>query len=91
MIYGEIGRHVYGGFISPDGKYALFTRSREDLGEVDHAQTTIGIIRLADAPVVGGKSDVLRKQYPGAKDGPMLDLGPGWEPHWTLSDGGAKK
>ncbi len=91
MLYGEIGRHAYGGFISPDGKYALFTRSQEDLGKVDNSQTTMALIRLADAPVIGGKSEVLRKQYPDARDGPMLDLGQGWEPHWTLSEVGAPK
>lgn len=91
MIYGEIGRHIYGGFISPDGAYALFTRSQEDLGKVDNSQTTMALIRLADAPMVGGPSEVLRRQYPRAKEGPMLDLGQGWEPHWTLAEvGGAK-
>jgi Tol biopolymer transport system component len=91
MIYGEIGRHIYGGCISPDGKYALFTRSKEDLGEVDHSETTMALIRLGDAPVVGGKSEVLRRQYPGAKDGPVLDLAAGWEPHWTFADVGRQR
>jgi len=86
MLFGEIGRHIYGGCVSPDGKYALFTRSREDLGQVDNSQTTMGLIRLQDAPVVVGQSDVLRKQVPAAKDGPWLDLGPGWEPHWTQAE-----
>lgn len=91
MLYGEIGRHIYGGCISPDGKHALFSRSKEDLGKVDNSQTTLGLIRLADAPVVGGESPVLKSQYPAAKPGPVLDLGQGWEPHWTLSEiGGAK-
>jgi len=83
MLYGEIGRHIYGGCLSPDGNYVLFTRSQEDLGQVDNSQTTMGLFRLKDAPMVAGKSDILRKQYPAAKDGPFLDLGPGWEPHWT--------
>jgi Tol biopolymer transport system component len=91
MIYGEIGRHIYGGCISPDGKYALFTRSKEDLGEVDHSETTMALLRLADAPIVGGKSEVLRAQYPGAKGGPVLDLSTGWEPHWTFAEPGRKK
>jgi len=25
LVYGEDGRHVYGGCISPDGKFVLFT------------------------------------------------------------------
>jgi hypothetical protein len=40
---------------------------------------------------VGGKSEVLRKQYPNAKDGPVLDLSAGWEPHWTFADVGRGK
>jgi len=83
MLYCEIGRHAYGGCTSPDGKYILFTRSQEDLGQVDNSRTTMGLFRLKDAPIVAGGSDVLRSQYPAAKDGPCLDLGPGWEPHWT--------
>jgi Tol biopolymer transport system component len=91
MLYGEIGRHVYGGFISPDGKYVLFTRSEEDLGTVDNSKTTISLMRLRDAPIVGGKSEILRKQYPAAKDGPVLNLSSGWEPHWTTAEIGAPK
>jgi len=86
LLYGEIGRHIYGGCVSPDGKYALFTRSQEDLGQVDNSKTTMGLLRLKDAPIVAGRSEVLKKQYPAAKDGPALDLGPGWEPHWTLAE-----
>jgi dipeptidyl aminopeptidase/acylaminoacyl peptidase len=83
MLYGEIDRHIYGGAVSPDGGYLLFTRSREDLGTVDNSFTTMALMRLKDAPIVGGKSEVLRRQYPQAKPGPVLDLSSGWEPHWT--------
>jgi Tol biopolymer transport system component len=85
MLYGEIGRHIYGGAASPDGKYLLFTRSEQDLGRVDNSQTTMALMRLADAPIVGGPSAILRKQYPKANSGPVLDLGPGWEPHWSYA------
>ncbi len=70
MLYAEEGRHIYGGCVSPNGKYILFTRSQQDLGEVDNSQTTMAVIRYQDTPTVG----------------PMLDLGRGWEPHWTLAD-----
>jgi WD40-like Beta Propeller Repeat len=83
MLYGEIGRHIYGGAISPDGHDVLFTRSREDLGKVDNSYTEMALIRLEDTPIVGGKSEVLHEQYPRAKNGPMLELSWGWEPHWT--------
>jgi Tol biopolymer transport system component len=85
MLCGEIGRHLYGGSISPDGNYVLFTRSREDLGKVDNSHTTMALMRLSDAPIVYGQSDVLRKQYPAAKSGPLLELSEGWEPHWTAA------
>ena len=85
MLYGEIERHIYGGAISPDGRYVLFTRSREDLGQVDNARTEMALIRLADAPVVAGSGGVLHRQYPGAKNGPVLELSAGWEPHWIAA------
>ena len=80
LLYGEDGRHIYGGAVSPDGKYIVFTRSLRD-GNEDTAE--IGLIRLGDAPIIAGESKALRRQYPKAKDGPALALGPGWEPHWT--------
>jgi Tol biopolymer transport system component len=85
MLYGEIGRHIYGGSISPDGRYVLFTRSREDLGKVDNSYTEMALIRLEDTPIVGGKSEALQGQYPKAKSGPVLELSGGWEPHWTAA------
>ncbi len=85
LIYGETGRHIYGGAVSPDGKYVLFTRSQKDLGEVDNSITTMALMRLQDAPVIAGKSPVLRKANPSAHEGPVLDLSFGWEPHWTYA------
>ncbi len=86
MLYGEIERHIYGGALSPDGNYVLFTKSREDLGKVDNSFTSMALMRLQDAPLIGGKSAVLRKQYPDAKSGPILELSWGWEPHWTFAN-----
>jgi len=80
MLYAEEGRHTYGGCISPDGKYVLFTRSQQDLGEVDNSQTTMAIIRFEDTPMVHGSANAR----------PMLDLGRGWEPHWTYAEIGQK-
>jgi len=86
MLYAEEGRHIYGACASPDGRYLLFTRSVEDLGTVDHAGTTMAIIRAADAPIRGDAGESLRNRFPAARTGPRLDLGPGWEPHWTFAD-----
>jgi hypothetical protein len=80
LLYGEDGRHIYGGAVSSDGKYVIFTRSLTD-GNEDTAE--IALMRLGDAPTIGGESKALRKMHPKTKDGPVLLLGPGWEPHWT--------
>jgi Tol biopolymer transport system component len=86
LVYGEDGRHVYGGHVSPDGKYVLFTGNMEEDGDPGHAGAPMGLMRLADAPIIGGKSEALRAMHPGAKDGPVLVLPAGWEPCWTFAD-----
>ena len=86
MLYAENDRHIYGACSSPDAKYLLFTRSVEDLGAVGKSQTTMAVLRWADTPMLGDDSAVRRKQFPDAKPARWLDLGPGWEPHWTYSE-----
>lgn len=76
-LVAEEDRHLYGGCVSPDGKYLLFTRSQKDLGEVDIAQTTMAICRVQDAPVLIGSD---------AHAGPVLTLERGWEPDWTYAE-----
>lgn len=93
LVYGEDGRHVYGGHVSPDCRYALFTGNVQENGDPERAGAPMGIIRLADAPIIGGVSEELRKLYPGARNGPVLVLSDGWEPCWTSSErpgGGGK-
>jgi len=85
LVYAEDGRHIYGACASPDGKYVLFTRSEADLGKVDNSKTRMAVIRWADAPALIGESAALRKVYPQARRGPLLDLAEGWEPHWTYA------
>lgn len=86
MMYAEEDRHIYGACASPDAAYLLFTRSIEDLGAVGRSQTTLAIIRWAETPMVGENSPLLQREYPHAKPPRRLDLGPGWEPHWTYSE-----
>lgn len=86
MLYAEEGRHIYGACSSPDGAYLLFTRSVEDLGAVGRSQTTLALMRRSDAPMLGDASPALRREFPDAKPPAWLDLGPGWEPHWTYSE-----
>ncbi len=86
MIYGEDGRHIYGGALSPDGRYVLFTRCPKDGGGSERDGAPGGLVRLADAPIIGGKSPALRRQHPDAHDGPVLPLPDCWEPHWTFVD-----
>jgi len=86
LVYGEEGRHVYGGHVSPDGQYALFTGNIQEDGDPGSGGAPMGLIRLADAPLVGGASPWLRSKYPAAKSGPVLTLPSGWEPCWTFSE-----
>jgi Tol biopolymer transport system component len=74
-LYAEEGRHIYGACASPDGQYVLFTRSVEDLGKAK--DTAMAIIRWPAPGDVAGASSLAI---------PRLDLGPGWEPHWTARE-----
>jgi len=86
LVYGEDGRHVYGGHVSPDGKYVIFTGNMHEDGDPGHSGAPMGLLRLADAPIIGGESKELRKLYPDARSGPVLTLPVGWEPCWTLAE-----
>jgi Tol biopolymer transport system component len=86
LVYGEDGRHVYGGHVSPDGRHVLFTGNLREDGDPGNAGAPMALMRLADAPIVGGSSPELRALHPDANDGPVLTLPVGWEPCWTFSD-----
>lgn len=93
LVYAEDGRHVYGGHVSPDGKYVLFTGNVQEDGDPGGAGAPMGLMRLADAPVLGEAGEALRALHPDAKRGPVLTLPVGWEPCWTgaeVPDAGAK-
>lgn len=85
LLYAEEGRHTYGGHISPDGNYVLFTGNVQEDGDPANGGAPMGLMRLRDAPIIGGQSDSLRTKVPGAKAGPVLDLPRGWEPCWTFA------
>src|SRR5713101_3965308 len=53
------GAHVYGGHVSPDGRCVLFTGNVEEDGDPQHAGAPMGLMRLSDAPVIGGESKAL--------------------------------
>jgi Tol biopolymer transport system component len=91
LVYGEDGRHVYGGDVSPDGLYVLFTGNMKEDGDASGSGAPMGLMRLSDAPTIGGKSKALRKLHGATRDGPVLVLPDGWEPHWTYSDLGTAK
>lgn len=86
LIYGEDGRHIYGGHISPDGRYALFTGNPQEDGDPQHGGAPMGLVRLSDTPIIGGESGELRALHPTAKSSPVLVLPTGWEPCWTFSE-----
>lgn len=84
LVYGEDGRHVYGGHVSPDGRYVLFTGNLQEDGDPGNAGAAMGLMRLRDAPIIGGESVELRALHPTAKSGPVLTLPTGWEPCWRF-------
>ncbi len=86
LVYGEDGCHVYGGALSPDGQYVLFTKSLKDGGGSEDSGGAICLMRLSDAPTIGGASRELRAKHAGTKDGPVVELGQGWEPCWTYEE-----
>lgn len=86
LVYGEDGRHVYGGHVSPDGRYVVFTGNMEENGDPKRSGAPMGLMRLTDAPIIGGASPDLRALHPAANNGPVLPLPQGWEPTWTFSE-----
>ncbi len=86
LVYGEDGFHIYGGCVSPDGQYVLFTKTQADGGESEKNGGPIGLMRMADAPSIGGESPDLRKVHPEANTAPVVYIGQGWEPHWTYAE-----
>ncbi len=86
LVYGQDGRHVYGGCVSLDGKYVVFTGNMKEDGDPGNAGAPMGLIRLADAPIITGDSKDLRTLHPEAREGPVLVLPNGWEPCWTVAE-----
>jgi Tol biopolymer transport system component len=86
LIFGWDGRHIYGGAASPDGKYILFTASGKDGGGSEESGAPMCLMRAEDIPTIQGESQTLRKLHPDTRDGPVLDLPVGWEPHWTYTE-----
>jgi Tol biopolymer transport system component len=86
LIYGDDAYHVYGGRLSPDGTYVLFTKSIKDGGGSEKEGAPMFLMRMSDTPAVGGDSGELRQKHPEAKDAPVLELYPAWEPDWTYTE-----
>jgi Tol biopolymer transport system component len=49
LIYAEENRHIYGGHVSPDGRYALFTGNPQEDGDSENSGSPMALIRLSDA------------------------------------------
>jgi Tol biopolymer transport system component len=86
LVYAEDDRHIYGGHVSPDGKYVIFTGNVQEDGDPEHGGAPMGLMRLSDAPIVLGESPELHDLHPGSRNGPVLTLPSGWEPSWTFSE-----
>ncbi len=95
LVLAEEGRHIYGGHVSPDGRYVICTGNMQEDGDPAHSGAPMSLMRLCDAPLIIGANAALRTTHPAAKSGPVLALPVGWEPCWTLRElpaggGGAK-
>jgi Tol biopolymer transport system component len=90
LVYGEDGRHIYGGALSPDAKYVLFTRCPRDGGGSETDGAPGGLMRLSSAPIIAGESQQLRQKHPSSNSGPVLPLPDCWEPHWTFASVGGR-
>jgi Tol biopolymer transport system component len=85
LVFAEEGRHIYGGCLSPDSQYLLFTGNQEEDGDSWNAGSPMNLMRFGDTPTVRGDAEY-RAMHPTSKDGPILPLPAGWEPHWTAAD-----
>ncbi len=86
LIYGEDGVHIYGGTLSPGSAYVLFTKCAADGGGSERSGAPMCVMRISDAPAIGGTSAYLQKHYPTAKNAPVLTLTDGWEPVWINTE-----
>jgi Tol biopolymer transport system component len=84
LVYAEVGRHLYGGHVSPDGRHVLFTGNLREDGDPANQGAPMGLLRMSDTPMIAEHAE-LRKVYPLAKSGPALILPAGHEPCWTHS------
>jgi hypothetical protein len=84
LVYGEDGRHVYGGCVSPDSNYVIFTGNMQEDGDPGNAGAPMGLMRLSDAPIIGGKAKSFAHSTRALNNGPVLELPAGWEPCWTF-------
>jgi Tol biopolymer transport system component len=91
LLYAKDDRHAYGGCVSPDGKYVIFTGNIEEDGDPQHSGGPMSLMRIKDAPIIEGESPGVRALHPEAKNGPVLILPSGWEPCWTLSESPGSK
>jgi Tol biopolymer transport system component len=89
LVYAKDDRHAYGSFISPDGKYVIFTGNIEEDGDPGHNGGPMSLMRLRDAPIIEGDSARIRALHLEAKNGPILTLPAGWEPCWTFAEIGS--
>ncbi len=86
LLYGEDGGHMYGGQLSPDGQYVLFTKGPKDGSGSTGDGAPMGILRMADTPNITGDSNDLRALHPNTKNGPIVWLESAWEPYWTYTE-----
>jgi len=102
LLYADIDGHVYNGFTSPDDKYVAFNLGLSEGGTKGNPDKhrCFYIMRRSDAPIIQPGFEELRRLYPGAKAGPVLQPKfPGGRPlvtvfvagDWTYAEIGGGK
>lgn len=83
LLVAAEGRHLYGGQVSPDGKYVVFTGNVKEDGDPQNRGAPMSVIRVADTPIIVGDMPETREKVPQSRTGPVLMLPSGFEPVWV--------
>ena len=86
VLYAERNRNLYGGCASPDGQWLLFTRSVKDLGPPEIAEIRLTLAHREELERRGAGHEKPTIATDSPQQATLVDLGIGWEPHWTFAE-----